>query len=120
MIFGKDILAALRERWESGETQQNIAKKAHISQAYLCDLISGKSDIEGLTVKKLNALFPEASLNLRGDSVSIHADHNSGNVVGVNRGRISSDCMTAVIDKILESEELSDAEKVKVMKVLKK
>ncbi len=120
MIDQKKILSLLLQRWRDGETQADIAKKAGISQPYLCDLISGKADVEGLTIKKLNALFPEASLNLEGDSVSIHADYNSGNVVGINHGKISTACIAAVVDKILESDELSDTEKVKVMKVLKK
>lgn len=120
MIASDKILDNLKARWNSGETQASIAKSAGISQAYLCDLISGRADVEGLTIKKLNKLFPKAQLLLDGDSISIHADNNSGNVVGVNRGKISSDCLTTVVDKILESEDLSDAEKVKVMKVLKK
>ena len=118
MIDGKKVLEALRERWKSGETQVSIAKSAGISHAHVCELFSGKADVDGLTIKTLNKLFPEATLDLRGDTVSIHADYNSGNVVGVNRGKISSDCAAAVMNKILNSEILSDVEKVKVLKVL--
>ena len=117
MISGIDILESLKIRWHSGETQASIAKSAGISQPDLCDLISGKADAEGLTIKTINKLFPHASLQLGGD---VHINNNSGNVVGINNGKITSGCLSAVIEKILDSDELSDTEKVKVMKVLKK
>ena len=120
MIDFNDILSALKVQYDSGSTYEEIAKQHGVSYTYIHNLFSGKRSIEGLTLKKINKLFPKAVLKLDGDSVSITADHNSGNVVGVNNGEISSYCMSAVLDKILESEELSDAEKVKVMRVLKK
>ena len=64
-------------------------------------------------------MFPKMSVNLNGDKVSITANQNSGNVVGINNGIISGDCLSAVIDKILSSD-LSDAEKVKFIQVVKK
>lgn len=120
MIDSRRIIEHLTQRWQNGETQASIAKLAGISQAYLCDLISGKSDVEGLTVKTINKLFPDASLHLDGDSISIRADYNGGNVVGVNRGKVTMECFSSIIDKILETEDLTAEEKVKVMKVLKK
>ena len=120
MINSDDIIAVLKAEYDSGSTYEEIAKQHGISYSYIHDLMSGKRAAEGLTLKKINKLFPDAVLKLNGDSVSISADHNSGNVVGVNNGEISSHCMSAVLDKILESEELSDTEKVKVMRVLKK
>lgn len=119
MVDGNSILEALRTKWQFN-SQEEISKASGVSRTYICELLSGKADVYGLTLKKINKLFPKAVLKLDGDSVSITADHNSGNVVGVNNGEISSNCMSAVLDKILESEELSDAEKVKVMRVLKK
>jgi predicted transcriptional regulator len=120
MISGKQIVDALRQRWQNGETQQAIAKVAGISSPHVCELLSGRADAEGLTVRTINKLFPEASLDLQGNSVNIQADFNSGNVVGIKNDTTAADCLSVVMDKILNAEELSDAEKVKVMKVLKK
>ena len=90
-----------------------------MSQSYIAELISGQCAVDGLSLKKVNQLFPDAVLLLSGDTVSIHANRNSGNVVGVNHGTISQDCMSAVQDKILETKDLTDAEKIKFLKVLR-
>ena len=120
MIDTKEILDALRKMHDDGMTQQEIADRAAMSQTYVADLLSGKRPTGGLSVKMLNKLFPRAVLLLTGDAVSIHANRNSGNVVGVNHGTISQDCLSAVQDKILETEDLTPEEKIKVLKVLKK
>lgn len=120
MIDYEYIASTLKAEYEAGMTYNEIAQKHGISYTYIHNLLSGKRPIAGLTLAKLNALFPDASLSLHGDTVSIRADHNSGNVVGINRGKIFADYMNVVMDKILESKELSDAEKIKVMKVLKR
>lgn len=114
------ILKELREIYNAGSTQQEIADRTGVSQSYVADLLSGKRPIDGLTLKKFNQLFPHAILQLSGDTVSIRANRNSGNVVGVNHGTISQDCMSAIQSKILETKELTDEEKVKVLKVLQK
>lgn len=120
MIDFEDIISALKGEYDSGMTYEQIARKHGVSYTYIHNLFSGKRAVEGLTLKKINKLFPNAVLHLNGDNVFVRADHNSGNVVGVNNGTIDAGCMAAVLDKILESDELSDTEKIKVMKVLKK
>ena len=120
MIRCDELFRDLRSQWESGKTQEELSRKSGVSRSYLCELLSGKRDIENMTIKKLNQLFPDSVFLTRGDHISITAERNRGNIVGVNRGTIGSDCLSAVMDKILSSEDLSDAEKVKVMKVLKK
>ena len=118
MIEARDILSELRQVYENGATQQQISDRTGVSRSYVRDLLSGKRPVDGLTLKKINQLFPRAVLLLGGDKVSITADRNSGNVVGVNHGTVSQDCLAAVQNKILEAETLSDEEKVKVLKVL--
>ena len=120
MIDAEKIIESLRQRWQAGETQLKIAQNAGISHAYLCELISGKNDPNGLTIKKINALFPKATLNLHGDTAVISAPRNSGNVIGINNGSLESSCLSSVMDKVLYTEELTAEEKVKVLKVLKK
>ena len=119
MIATKEILVKLRQLYDSGATQQEISKATGVSRSYVRDLLSGKRQIDGLTIKKVNQFFPRAVLLLDGDTVSIHASSNAGNVVGVNHGTVSQDCMSAVQDKILGSEDLTAEEKVKVLKVLR-
>jgi len=121
MINFKEIQAVLRELSGSpGMTQQRLADASGLSQSYIAGLISGKCPVDGLTLKKINQLFPDATINLHGDNVSIHAPGNHGNVAGVNHGAIGGDWSHVALQKLLDSEELSDTEKIKVMKVLNK
>ena len=121
MIRSTDVLKALRETASTdGMTQQKISDKSGVARSYICDLLNGKKDIEGLTLRKLAALFPDATLNLHGDTPIINAPRNNGNVVGVNHGSICADCVSSVMDRILASDELSSDEKIKFIKILKK
>ena len=119
MIDARDILAELRHIYDDGATQQEISDRTGVSRSYIRDLLSGKRPVDGLTLKKINQLFPRSVLLLSGDTVSINADRNSGNVVGVNHGTVSQDAFNAVQNKILEADALTDEEKVKVLKVLR-
>lgn len=113
MIDAGMILTELREIYNAGSTQQEIADRTGVSQSYVADLLSGKRSVDGLTLKKINQLFPQAILLLSGDTVSIRANRNSGNVVGVNHGTISQDCMSAIQSRILKEDGKMLAEQIR-------
>lgn len=119
MIDANEILSVLKKEYEKS-TYQQMAKDHGIAYTYLYDIMQGKRSIDGLTLKKINKMFPDAVLHLYGDKVTITAPQNQGNVVGVNNGAIETDCLSAVLDKLLATEDLTAEEKVKVIKVLKK
>lgn len=116
-IYSK-IYSSLREEYANGATYKDLSDKYGVSYTYIHFLLNKKRDVSGISLEFFFKLFPNAKINLDGD-VSITANHNSGNVVGVNNGAITTDSYAVVIDKILECEELSAEEKVKFMKVLK-
>ena len=117
MNIAGEIKKEIQKELRAGATQEELAAKYKVTQSHISRIISGKCSVSFETLERM---FPNATINFHGDSVSIHADFNSGNVVGVNRGKVFADCLSAVMDKILECDELSAEEKVKVMKVLKK
>lgn len=119
MIDEKEIFNNLREIYNSGMTYQQMAKKYGISYSYLHDVMTGKRPVEGLTIKKINQLFPAAILHINGDKVDIQAPNNNGNVVGINHGSMAGTNITNIIDKVLDSEEFTAEEKIKVLKVIK-
>lgn len=47
-------------------SQTKFAKDRGVARSYLSDLISGKHDVAGLTIRKLFQLFPYCEINLRG------------------------------------------------------
>lgn len=120
MIDSKRITEALLEEYRKGKTYQEIAQDGGLSYSYLHEIINGKRSADCITIKKLNSLFPDCVLQLFGDKTKISVRENSGNVVGVNHGQVTYNPMEPAMDKILASEELSDSEKIKVLKVLKK
>ncbi|MBR2510414.1 MAG: hypothetical protein IKB71_11820 [Lentisphaeria bacterium] len=119
MDIYEKIIEMLKHEYNSGATYQELADKYNVSYTHIHNLLNGKRAVSGISLEFFFRMFPHATINFSGGDFS-HLVNNGGNVVGINNGKITSGCLSAVIDKILESEELSDAEKIKVMKVLKK
>lgn len=113
------IIEILKEEYNSGSTYQELADKYGVSYTHIHNLLNGKRSVSGISLDFFFRMFPHATINFSGGDFS-HMVNHGGNVVGINNGKITSGCLSAVIEKILDSDELSDTEKVKVMKVLKK
>ena len=114
------ILAHLKEEYQSGATYQELSRKYGVSYTHIHNLLNGKREISGISLGFLFKLFPRAKIDLSGTAAVISAPQNSGAVVGVNNGNVSADCLSSVMEKILSTNDLTAEEKVKVLKVLKK
>jgi predicted transcriptional regulator len=104
MIKAEDVLQALREKYH-GMSHLGIAKATGVSYSYIAYLMSGKASTQSLSLKKINQLFPEASLNFGGRAIgdrnnvdgqarvqsddTINADCNSGIVILFNYGTVN-------------------------------
>lgn len=123
MVDYKDILTSMRELYDSGMTQQEIADKTGISRSYIRDLLSGKRDIDGLTLKKINQLFPDSALTLGNRSIG------NNNTIG-NNTRVQSDnnflpssdgieqLRRTLINGIIDLD-IDDTSRTKVLKLIK-
>ena len=120
MSISQKVYDTLKSEYESGMTQEEVAARHHVRHSQVQPILSGKRSTGGLLLSTLDRMFPNATIDLYGDNVSIRADHNKGSVVGVNHGSIAADFLSSVMDKILAADELTDEEKVKVLRVLKK
>lgn len=89
------ILESLRRQCDGRGKTGQVAKQIGLSRPYLNKLVNGKCPVSGLTIETVQRMFPHATFNLNGDAVSIHADQNSGSVVGVNRGHVSTAAQSA-------------------------
>ena len=118
-MFEKEFAERLKEFYKNGKTYDEISSLTGLARSVVARVISGTRPPKNLSVDALLKAFPNAAISLHGDRVNIDAPQNSGNVVGVNNGNVGG-CIDWAIDKILESEDLSADEKVKVLKVLKK
>lgn len=115
----KIIFDALHAMCDGKTNQEEIAKGLGISRPYLNRLLNKKRPIDGITLRALRKLFPNATLHLHCDTVSADNSGTNNGVVGVNNGTVTQS-MDAVIDKILSTDDLTAEEKIKVLKVLKK
>lgn len=106
-----EILRAIRQEWQNGATQQEIADRAGVTNPYVNKLLSGKCKVGAMKLETLFKLFPRASINLSGAQVA--GDH----AVQIQGGVSILDTQD-MFKKILLSEKLSAEEKVKVLTVL--
>ena len=97
------ILESLRRQCDGRGKTGQVAKKIGLSRPYLNKLVNGKCPVSGLTIETVQRMFLHATFNLNGDAVSIHADQNSGSVVGVNRGHVSTAASESFRLRILEA-----------------
>ena len=114
----EEALKILQEEYRAGATHEELSRKYGISSNHISNILSGKRSIDSMRVGTFLKIFPHMTLNLHGDSIN-NSGTNHG-VVGVNNGTVSSDCLSAVENKILSTDDLTAEEKVKVLKVLKK
>ena len=114
----KEIQAAIRQMVEEYGSAVEVERKTQITNSNISKYLSGK--LLKMNDSTWQVLEPHLRPFLPGNMPIIHAPRNSGNVVGFNHGTIGPDCLSAVMNKILSAEELSDEEKVKIMKVLQK
>jgi len=115
MNIYEEIRAALVRKWRSGETQQEIADRAGLTNQHINNLLSGKRKVESMKLETLFKLFPNAEIKL--DRTQIAGDNAiqvGGNLTVAGRDD------SAVTDKILNDDTLTAEEKIKVLKVLKK
>ena len=113
MSIYDEIREALLQEWRSGVTQQQIVDRANVTNPYINNLLSGKRRVESMKLETLFKLFPQAAICL-GDP------RLSGDGAFQGAGGVSFGIDAGIVTKILEDETLTDEEKVKVLKVLRK
>lgn len=109
--------------WYQNEklTQPQIAEMLGIKQASVNAWLNG--DAKTIRPKNWTKLYPYIKKYLPSQCISVGSSSpivNGSHAIGINNGTITQSCMDSVIDKIIADDELSDAEKVKFIKVLKK
>jgi len=103
-------------------TQPQIAEMLGINHASVNAWLNGNAKtIRPSNWEKLypyiKKYFPPDSNITMGDSSPIVTGSHA---VGINNGTITQSCLDSVIDRIISDPELSDTEKIKFIKVLKK
>lgn len=118
MDIYEQITNALKAEWKSGRTQQEIADRAGLTNQHVNNLLSGKRRAESMKLETLLKLFPHAQIDLQGAQLA--GDH-AVQIQGGNSGTVNSAVSREwAVDRILADSELTDAEKIKIIRVLRK
>lgn len=124
MDIYEEIRSLLREEWENGATQQQIADRAGVTNPYINKLLAGKRKVSAIKLETLFKLFPEAKLTLRNVG-----NRSIGNGNTITNARVQSDnnflpgseaesFRRKVIDAMIDLD-ISDADRSKVLKAVK-
>lgn len=119
-MIHKTIIEYLRREYDSGMTQEEIAKKHNVHQTQIQRILSGKRSASGFTVQTIDNMFPNAVIYLDGSVVADNSGTVNG-VIGINNGRVNADGETfhsRAIDALLESD-LHPECAMKAMKIIK-
>jgi transcriptional regulator with XRE-family HTH domain len=86
MTADREILEILQTEYHNGATQEELAKKYHTTQANIQRLLSGQRKVTGLSLGVLQAMFPDATIDLHGGSTQSIGDNSNGNIqqIGAN------------------------------------
>ena len=125
-MLSDEIKRTIVNDYRARLTQAEIAKKYNSTQSYIGRIISGKCKPESMSIKNFQKMLPRATINLHGSGdVGGNTVSGNGNAVGhsnyvVNNGPITQSCIDSVMDRILNTSDLTAEEKVKFLSILRK
>ena len=118
-MITQDIETAIRADYGLGLTQHQLARKYHLSQSYLNELLAAKRPFGGLTLAKIDRAWPHAVIHLHGEppqpppvAQTAHHARTISQSVGGDAGRLDA------VRAIVACASLTDAEKIKALKPL--
>ena len=119
-MIQKQVMDYLRTEYDSGMTQDEIAKKHNIIQSQIQKILSGERTAGGITLQTLDKMFPKAEIYLEGNSHTINAQGNAyvNHVRGGNIDQSQHNVErngSKLLSEILRYDKFSAEEKVKFM-----
>ena len=101
MSMSTIIHDTLIDEYKSGIKQTELAKRHSVSQQYICRLISGKRECGDITLKTLEKMFPQATLNLNGNGITQFASNVRVNNQSVTIGKSAESYRDEVMRKFI-------------------
>lgn len=94
MSLGDQVRATFKAEYDAGDTYREIADRHGVSYTYVRGIILGIDPPGGISLAKLETMFPHATLDLRGASSS-QVMQNCGNGNRQVMGAASSDSLAS-------------------------
>lgn len=119
-VFEK-ILSELRAEYDKGRSYSDVANSRNVSYSYMRDILTGKQDVGKISLEYLLKMFPNASINLHGNTVNVRSD-NGSTAFGVIAGDVNNvgQIPRELISAVLADKSLSIAERAQLLKELYK
>jgi predicted transcriptional regulator len=122
MIDAQKIIDTLKEEFNKGRSYNQMSRESGVSQPYICDLVNGKKASDGLTIRKINQLFPNATLSLN-NSIVQNVNSNTGNniqMVGEKNFAAPDKTLDQILNKVMENDKFTAEAKVEFFNIIKK
>ena len=127
-MMTKLILNAIKAEYQSGRTQEQIARDHNISHVVVNRILSGKRSVGGLTLNTVCKMFPKMSVNLNGGECPVVVADNNSIAVNdgghhnnfFNGGLTLNEYSQKIIDAVMASEKFDPAVKVELYSIVKK
>ncbi len=137
-MYEQEVIDALKEACRREGTQSLLAERSGVTQGRISDYLNSRREISNMSVKTLFRLFPKLNMDFfgeRGNQVTAKDIYGGVNQGGKTEGGIHvsnagnqgcqlpelvmTQAYAEVMEKLMDSEELEDAVKVKIFKILK-
>ncbi|MBS1371485.1 MAG: helix-turn-helix transcriptional regulator [Lentisphaeria bacterium] len=120
-MLSKTIYQTIREEYDSGKKQIEIARKFNVDQQIISRILSGDRSVSGMRLETIEKMFPNATIHLNGDKVNIKDNH--GTAYGIIHGDVKnigseSGIPKDVLNAIMDNKNLSPSEKAQMVKEL--
>lgn len=114
----------IKEMYEGGKTQVEIAELCNVTQSYIQRLLSGKQGAGGITIRVFCRMFPNATVSLNSGHQSITGSNvavgNKGTVnQSINEDKITNK-LSNIQSEIMAMGDLSAEHKVLLYQLLEK
>ncbi|MBQ7731451.1 MAG: hypothetical protein IJT68_06400 [Lentisphaeria bacterium] len=89
MNIAQTVFETLRQEYDSGMTQEEVAAKHHVRHSQMQPILSGKRSAGGLRIETLDRMFPNATINLNGNgnnTITQVASNVKVNTQSINSG----------------------------------
>ena len=97
------IRETLKNMCDGRKSQREVAESLNISRPYLNRLLRGVVPISGLSVAKLEQMFPRMVIYLNGDAVTATNSGTVNGVVGLNSGTVNAASEGSLRLRIIEA-----------------
>lgn len=117
MTLAQTVEKEIRKDVERGLTQKQLSEKYKIAQSYISRLLSGDNPVDGLTLHKVQDMFPNATLNLNINNIDNSGTIN-GNITQTFSGDTSEQLRTEILSQLLDMDIQEDV-LVRIMRLVK-